>query len=192
MFFNIEADLHKKTSSDLIKLQYVTLYNPYESGKYHAASLLYPFGHVVKIIVCTAQILKGSLLLLEASVNSPAESLPQVVFGLINELTSLCLTILNLAVSLISLVSRNLCTLFHFGYRENTDNQTAKVIGAHGIELGAHLLKSWLVPQISLGLISGQPLDSALHWLKHKTHELLNQVLNTSPDEKIYQFSKLF
>ncbi len=85
----------------------------HSSIAYWASSLTYPIWHLVKAAVNAVQIVWGCCMFLGAIFYDPINSLTPIARGISNEITSLALNILNIAVSMIFLATGTLASILH-------------------------------------------------------------------------------
>lgn len=109
-FFKENARDNLGNATDVLGFHYDTIYYPHSRAVYHAASFTYPLISAVKCLRSAARIIQGSLFLIEAVFNEPKESVPAVLTGMAFELGALMVNAINIAVSLVSLVTKTLST----------------------------------------------------------------------------------
>lgn len=131
-----QTQTNLQRSSNLLGLNYSMRVLPYYSPKYHGLALVYPLAHAAHAIRDLFKIAEGGLLFIHALFNEPETSIPTIVKGVAASVGSLVYNCLDIAMSLISFVTRTISTLLQLGYtssyREsfNQENIVEYLVGA--------------------------------------------------------------
>ena len=124
-FFAENSKKDFDNASRSLQSQIGSLSDAHRSISYWASSLTYPIWHFVKASVNAVQIVWGCCTFLGTIFYDPLESLTPIARGVANEIKSLVLNIINVAVSMILLVTRTLASILHetvgWGHINNVD-----------------------------------------------------------------------
>ncbi|WP_019216765.1 hypothetical protein [Legionella tunisiensis] len=88
------------------------------------------------------RIIVGALLFFEAIFNNPTKATPRVLGGLIYEAGALIINAINTAVTIISLITRTLETIFNSGYLSRNLLQTTVGVLTGGVNSGRQLVEA--------------------------------------------------
>ncbi|MFA6301778.1 MAG: hypothetical protein WC627_01420 [Legionella sp.] len=108
-----------KNARTLIATQAQSLTIPYANSKFHASALIYPIADLLKPIYGVIRLIQGILALNVAIFTSPIKQAPSVFLGIMLELGKMILDVVNAAIAILSIITRNIATLFNFGYPSN-------------------------------------------------------------------------
>lgn len=139
-YFNAKTELSKATKS--LGLEYDTAIQPYYTVGYHATAVFYPFVNVFKCFMGVGRIIVGTLLFFEAIFNNPTKAIPRVLGGLVFEVGALIINTINAVVTIITLLSRTLETIFNSGYLSRNLLQTAAGVLTGGVNSGRQLIEA--------------------------------------------------
>ncbi|MCC5015221.1 MULTISPECIES: hypothetical protein [unclassified Legionella] len=139
-YFNAKKELTKAT--ELLGLEYETAIQPYYTVGYHATAVFYPFVNAFKCFMGVGRIIVGTLLFFEAIFNNPTKAIPRVLGGLVFEVGALIINIINTAVTIITLLSRTMETIFNSGYLSRNLLQTAAGVLTGGVNSGRQLVEA--------------------------------------------------
>ena len=194
LLFYKSSETHKKNALDLFNLQYKTSFDPYENLGYQVNSLIYPISHVLKTIISIMNIVKALCLFPLAMLSNSRSSRANLMLGFINELYVLQLNTVNIVTSIACLFTRNLATLFNFGYKSKERSSVVKVINTscdQGITFGTHLVKNQMRQLTGLNLFD-EVIDLSLKNVKNKAKCFINSISDPSMDKKIYNTTLSF
>jgi hypothetical protein len=167
--FHAEANGHLNVAAGLLGNQVNMAFSPYHRGTYHAVSLLYPLCDILKTLIAAVRMVKGVCLLVHALFNAPAESIPQVLFGLGKELVTTIVNALNVIASLVFFVTRTLATLFNLGYTASQINEAGEGVVVDGFNWDSAL--NFLAGAALVGL--GAAYESSEHSVYESTTNLI-------------------
>lgn len=105
-----------KNARALIGTQAYSLDVPYANGKFHASAFIYPIVDLLKPIYGAFRLIQGTIELIVAIFTSPIKEAPRVALGMMLELGKMVLDVVNAAVAVLAILTRNVATLFNFGY----------------------------------------------------------------------------
>lgn len=116
--FDENSGTHFDNAFSALSSQFFLLVKPYTSATYQEISLTYPFVYAGKCIYNLIHLVNGGLLLIPAIITNPLESTPKIVFGVLGEVTAFLTNLVNVVVSFINIMTRNLITLFSLSYKD--------------------------------------------------------------------------
>lgn len=122
-FFKRQSIIRRANADRLCIRSSELLFKPHLNSRYQAYTLIYPVFHIFELVNSSLLLFKGLFLLTNSLFDNPRQNTGIILDGLVNNLITTLINIINLVFSLVSIISRNVMTLVNLGYRDESKSE---------------------------------------------------------------------
>jgi len=136
----------------------------YSNISAHMTSLSHPFYHLARVLMDSARLLKGALLLMVSPLSCDGLVICWALSAFLAQAVTIVMDIINCINSVVSVVTSTLMTLFSGGYLEYNLNQafSGKEVGGRNFETTGNMLGAFFA---SAGSQSNKTTEEVCHQL---------------------------